>query len=318
MRIVLIGQAAFGEAVFKALRDAGEEVVGVCAPATPAGGRADPLRASAEAAGLPVLSTRRLRRDEGVRGQYFDLKPDLNVMAFVTDIIPEDVLFYPPQQTIQYHPSLLPLHRGASAINWAIIQGDATTGLTIFWPDKGLDTGPVLLQREVSIGPDDTVGSIYFNQLFPMGVEAMIESVRLVREGTAPRVEQDHSKATYEPICRDEHAAINWRRDAADVYNLIRGCNPQPGAHAMLNGEKVRIFDVERRPDLSGGQPGEIVAVDDAGVAVALSQGGILVKRVQPPAGGKVAAAAYAAERGIRPGQRFDDGVVESTEGKPA
>jgi len=308
MRIVVIGQAAFGEAVFKALRERDEEIVGVCAPATPEGGRPDPLRAAAEAAGIPVLPTRRLRRDENVVQRYLDLKPDLNVMAFVTDIIPESVLFAPPHKTIQYHPSLLPLHRGASAINWAIMQGDTKTGLTIFWPDEGIDTGPILLQKEVAIGADDTVGSVYFNQLFPLGVEAIVESVQMVREGRAPRIPQDHSKATYEPITRDEHAMIVWDRDANQVYNLIRGTNPQPGALATLDGEPVRIFEAERRPD-EGGTPGEVRAVGPEGITVALTTGALLIKRLQPRGSGKVQAAAFAEERGVKAGHRFENGT---------
>ena len=309
MRIVVIGQAAFGKAVFKALRERGEDVVGVCAPATPQGGRPDPMRAAAEAVDLPVLPTRRLRRDEAVVQQYLDLQPDLNVMAFVTDIIPERVLFAPSRQTIQYHPSLLPRHRGASAINWAIIQGETRTGLTIFWPDEGIDTGPVLLQREVEIGPDDTVGSLYFNHLFPLGVEAIVESVQLVREDRAPRIDQDHSLATYEPICRDEHALIAWDADAAAVYNLIRGTNPQPGAIARLDGEQMRIFDVERRPEQQGA-PGEVLSVGAEGIVVALRSGALLIKRVQPAGGGKVAAATFAEQRGVAPGSRFEDGII--------
>ncbi|MGH2588906.1 MAG: methionyl-tRNA formyltransferase [Dehalococcoidia bacterium] len=311
MRIVVIGQAAFGEAVFNALREEGETVVGVCAPATPEGGRPDPLRAAGEAAGLPVLPTRRLRRDQSAVQQYLDLQPDLNVMAFVTDIIPESVLFAPAHQTIQYHPSLLPRHRGASAINWAIIQGDTRTGLTIFWPDAGIDTGPILLQSEVPIGPDDTVGSVYFNHLFPLGVEAMVESVRLIREGSAPRIEQDHSQATYEPICRDEHAGIMWGADPEQLYNLVRGTNPQPGAIAHLKGERVRIFEAERRP-AAGGSPGEILAVEPEGILVALRSGSLLIKRLQPAGSGKVAAAAFAQERNLSPGERFTDGETSA------
>lgn len=307
MRIVLIGQAAFGEAVLKALQDAGEEIVGICAPATPAGGRPDPLRAAGEAAAIPVLPTRRLRRDEKVIQQYMDLKADLNVMAFVTDIIPERVLFSPPKGTIQYHPSLLPLHRGASAIAWAIIMGDTKTGLTIFWPDEGIDTGPILLQREVEIGPEDTVTTLYFNHLFPMGVEAIVESVRQVREGTAPKIDQDHSKATYESIIRDEHAAIDWQKDAHSVHNLIRGCNPQPGAYAMLNGEQLRIFDVEFQPGIQAA-PGEIATVDDSGISVGLNGGGLLIKRVQAPGVAKTPASGFARERGITPGARLENG----------
>jgi methionyl-tRNA formyltransferase len=305
MRIVLIGQAAFGEAVLKALQEHGEEVVGVCAPATPAGGRPDPLRAAAEAAGLPVLPTRRLRRDEAVVQQYLDLKPDLNVMAFVTDIIPESVLFAPPYQTIQYHPSLLPLHRGASAINWAIIQGDTRTGLTIFWPDQGIDTGPVLLQKEVEIGPDDTVTSLYFNRLFPMGVEAIVESVDLVKRGNPPRIEQDHSKATYEAICRDEHTWIDWGADAQTVYNLIRGANPTPGANATIDGQQIKFFDSALQLGDPGALPGQVLEVSAEGVRIALNGGTLLVKRVQSPGAAKTPAGEWAATATIKAGMQF-------------
>lgn len=310
MRIVLIGQAAFGEAVFKALRAHGEEIVGVCAPATPAAGRPDPLRAAAEAAGLPVLPTRRLRRDAAVVQQYLDLKPDLNVMAFVTDIIPEQVLFAPPLGTIQYHPSLLPKHRGASSINWAIMEGDTTTGLTIFWPDQGLDTGPILLQKAVEIGPDDTVTSLYFNRLFPMGVEAIVEAVEMVKQGTAPRIEQDQSQATYEPICRDEHTWIDWDAAPALVYNLIRGANPTPGANATFHGEPVKLYDSALAQSEPGRTSGEIVDIGDQGVAVALGDQTLLIKRMQIPGGPKVPATEWARTAAARPGDRF--------EGRPA
>lgn len=303
MRIVLIGQAAFGAEVLKALRAHGEEIVGVCAPATPAGGRPDPLRAAAEEADLPVLPTRRLRRDEAVVQHYLDLKPDLNVMAFVTDIIPERVLSAPPLGTIQYHPSLLPKHRGASAINWAIIQGDTKTGLTIFWPDEGLDTGPILLQKEVEIGPDDTVTSLYFNRLFPLGVEAMIEAVDLVRQGKAPRIAQDHSQATYEAICRDEHTWIDWHADARTVYNLVRGANPTPGANATFRDAQIKLYDSALLADGTGQAPGAIVSVSDQGVTVALRDGALLVKRVQAPGGPKIPAAQWAREAEVRSGE---------------
>lgn len=307
MRIVVLGQAAFGEAVLTALRERGDQVVGVCAPATPAGGRPDALRAAAEAAGLPVLPTRRLRRDEETLRRFHEWQPELNVMAFVSDLLPASVLQAPSKGTIQYHPSLLPRHRGASAINWAIIQGETRTGLSIFWPDEGVDTGPILLQREVAIGPDDTVGSLYFNQLFPLGVEAMLEAVQMVQNGEAPRQEQDHSQATYEPVITDEHIAIRWDDEPASVYNLIRGANPQPGAYATLDGEKLRIYDCERRPGQSGA-PGTILAVEPDGVTVALRTGALLLKRLQAAGGGKVTAAAFAEHRGLTAGRRLDDG----------
>lgn len=304
MRIALIGQAAFGEAVFNALREKGYQIAGVCAPATAGTAKPDPLRAAAAAAGLPVLPTRRLRRDEAVRQQYLDLNADLNVMAFVTDIIPDSVLEAPALGTIQYHPSLLPLHRGASAIAWAIIQGDESTGLSIFWPDAGLDTGPILLQREVPIGPDDTVTTLYFQRLFPMGVEAMVESVEYVQRGDAPRTPQEHDRATYEPILRDEHTWIDWSRDTTALYALIRGANPSPGANALLRDQQIKVFDTARAA--GSGAPGEVISVGDDGVVVATGDGALLLKRVQEQGGPKVAASAWATAAGVKAGDRFE------------
>jgi methionyl-tRNA formyltransferase len=302
LRVVVVGQAAFGEAVYKALSDAGEQVVGVCAPATREGARPDPLRAAAEGNSLPILETRGLR-DPATFATYASWEPELLVMAFVTDILRENVLELPSLGAIQYHPSLLPRHRGNSAINWAIMWGEARTGLSIFWPDKGIDTGPVLLQREVEIGPDDTTGSLYFNKLFPMGVEAMADGVKMVRLGTAPRMRQDEWLATYERPCRDDGAKIDWSRPAGETYNQIRACNPQPGAWTMHGEAVLRLFDCERRDaSQAGARPGEILSVGEAGVTLALPRASLLVKRVQPAGGAKVGTVEYAASSGLKPG----------------
>ena len=183
-------------------------------------------------------------------------------MAFVTDIIPLAFIEAPVLGSICYHPSILPRHRGGSAINWAVIMGDQETGLSIFWADAGIDTGPVLLQKRVAIGPEDTTGSLYFNRLFPLGVEAIAESVDLIKAGRAPRLVQDESLATYEPLCNDRVALIDWSKPAAEVHNLIRGCDPQPGAYSFWRGRKVRLFDARIADARSGARPGEVVAAD--------------------------------------------------------
>lgn len=300
MRITLIGQVAFGEAVLKALLEKGEEVVGVYVPPD-VPGRKDPLKELALSQGVPTFQPPRMRDPEVYSG-YKELAPDLGIMAFVTDIVPETILNCPRFGTIQYHPSLLPRHRGASAINWAIINGEITTGLTIFWPDEGIDTGPIILQREVTIDPDDTVGSLYFNKLFPLGLEAMMAAVEAVERGTAPRLPQDESQATYEPPCWEEHAIIDWSQPAPRVYNLIRGTNPQPGATTYFRGEKLKIFDCELR--LSPGEvtPGEIIAVIGEGFLVAALGGAILVRRVQPSGSPKIAAPDFVASARLRAG----------------
>lgn len=303
MRITLIGQAAFGEAVLKALLERGEEVVGVYVPPD-VPGRRDPLKELALSEGIPVFQPPRMR-DPKVYSGYKELSPDLGIMAFVTDIVPGTILNCPRLGTIQYHPSLLPRHRGASAINWAIINGDTSTGLTIFWPDEGIDTGPILLQKEVAIDPDDTVGSLYFNKLFPLGVEAIIEAVEAVSTGAAPRCAQDESQASYEPPCREEHAIIQWAQPASQVYNLIRGTNPQPGASTDFGGEKLRIFDCELRPSTREANPGEIIAVTGDGFLVAALGGAILVKRVQPSGSPKIVASEFVGSAGMEAGARL-------------
>lgn len=313
MRIVLIGQAAFGEKVLEGLLANGEQVVGIFSPPDPPG-KPGGLERLAESRGLPHFQPQKMRQPE-VYEAYAALKPDLTVMAFVTDILPERFFTLPTIGAIQYHPSLLPRHRGGSAIQWAIIQGDEETGLSIFWPDAGIDTGPILLQKKVTIDPDDTTGSLYFNKLFPLGVEAMIEAVQMVRQGTAPRLEQDHSQATYEPLCNTVQAAIDWSLPAGQVYNLIRGCIPQPGAHTLLRGQPLKVLD--SRPGTPGraGKPGEILAVDSEQVEAACGEGSIRILRVQPAGGAKIAAGEFAAEIGLAPGECLGQPAAQAVSG---
>ena len=302
MRIVVIGQAPFGAAVLEELVNRGQdEVVGVFAPPERRG-RPDPLSARAEELGVPLVTVTSMKTDE-IYDTVVGMNADIGVMAFVTLIVPERVLNAPRLGTIQYHPSLLPKHRGASAINWAIINGEDKTGLTIFWPDKGLDTGPILMQKETAIGPDDTVGSVYFNHLFPEGVDAMIESVDLVKAGTAPSIAQDESRATYEGICRPENAEIDWARDSQTVYNLIRGTNPQPGAWGGLKGRKIKVFDSEL--GRASGSAGEVLAIEEDGFVVGAGSGSVKIKRVQPPERRKIPPPEYIEQSGLAVGDKF-------------
>ena len=182
MRIALIGQAAFAEKALDALLKHGEEIVHVFAPPDPPSGRPDALTAKARELKLPLSQPTSFKTDAAFE-QFKALDADLAVLAFVTLIVPERVLYAPRHQSICFHPSLLPRHRGASSINWTLIAGDTETGVTWFWPDKGLDTGPILLQKKIPVEPNDTVGSIYFNRLFPLGIESMIEAIELITNG---------------------------------------------------------------------------------------------------------------------------------------
>jgi methionyl-tRNA formyltransferase len=225
-------------------------------------------------------------------------------MAYVTLFVPQPVLDTPKLGTIQYHPSLLPLHRGPSSINWPIAMGRTETGLSIFWPDEGLDEGPILLQKRIEIGPDETLGDVYFKKLFPIGVDAMMEAVDLVRAGKAPKVAQDHAKKTYESWFKKDIAEIDWAKPVAEVYNLIRAANPAPGAWSTIKGQKVDLFDSGK---VSGdGTPGKVLAVSDQGITVAARGGAIHVKRVRGADGKKIAAAEWAKLAGVKPGDAFD------------
>ncbi len=287
MRIVLNGQQAFGQAVLEALIERGDNVVAVyCEPGN-APGRPDPLHQSALEHGIPLLQPKSFR-GERVLSEFKDLEPDLCVMAYVTRIVPTSFLNTPVYGTIQYHPSLLPAHRGPSSINWPIIQGEKETGLTIFWPDEGLDTGPILLQKQVVIEADDTLGSLYFNKLYPLGVEALLESIDLVKNGKAPRILQDESDASYESWCNDDAAMIDWSQSTMNIYNLIRGCNPQPGAWTDHQGDIVRFYDV-KIADMNG-EPGSIVATTSDGLIVATVDGAIEVMRLRENDGPKIRA----------------------------
>ena len=305
MRIVCIGQAAFGEKVLRKLTERGEEVVAVYAPQDTAGKR-NPLKELAIQNRIPVFQPGSMRGPE-VYEEYTRLKPDLNVMAFVTSILPDSILKYPSMETIQYHPSLLPRHRGGSAINWAIINGETKTGITIFWPDRGVDTGPILFQKEVEIPPDDTVGSLYFEKLFPLGVEALVEAIELIKKGMAPRIPQDESQATYEGLCTEKDAIINWSAPIDRVYNLIRGTNPKPGATTYFHGKKLKIFDAKPVYDIVGGLPGRIVEGRADGFVVSLKRGAILVQKVQTDKSSKVEATEFARQVGLAPGDRLGE-----------
>jgi methionyl-tRNA formyltransferase len=307
MRIVVHGQQAFGKAVLEALLKRGENVIAAYVAPEKEGAKSDPIKETALAAKLPVYQPASYRKSE-VWDEFRALQPDLQVMAFVTLFVPKDFLKIPTHGSIQYHPSLLPAYRGPSAINWPIVKGETETGLTIFWPNNGLDTGDVLLQKRTPISASDTLGSVYFERLFPMGVEAMLEAVDLVKAGKAPRIKQDETKATYEGRCGPDNAHIDWGKPWLQIDRLIRGCNPAPGAWSKLDGKTVKIFDAKPLPakDPKGiaGKMGEIAAIDGDGVTVVCADGRFKVTRVQAD-GPKITAAEFAASAKLTPGMRF-------------
>ena len=299
MRLIVNGQQAFGRAALEKILEAGkDEVVGVYTSPDKEGRPTDPVKEAALEHGLPLFQPA-IYKDKDVLDQMRALDADLMVMAYMIIFVPEAARSIPKQGSICFHPSLLPLHRGPSSINWPIAMGATKSGLTIFWPDDGLDEGPILMQKECDIGPDETLGDVYFKKLFPMGVDAMLESLDLVKAGTAPRIEQDLSKGSYESWFNKASAQIDWSKPAREIYNIIRAGNPQPGGWTTHNGAELKIFDC--RLGDAGGKPGEVVDLSEDGASVAAGEGAIVISRVRG-AGAKVPIAEYAAETGLKAG----------------
>lgn len=303
MRIIVNGQQAFGKAALEAILAKGvDEVVAVYTAPDKEGKPVDPVKECALAHGLPVRQPADYSKPEVIE-ELKSWNADLMMMAYVIIFIPEAARNVPKHGSLCFHPSLLPLHRGPSSINWPIIWGAEKTGLTIFYPDDGLDEGDICVQKEVAIGPDDTLGSVYFDKIFPLGIEAVLESIELIRSGNPPHTPQDESKATYEGWCRKEDGKIDWNRSQGEVYNLIRGCNPQPGAWTTLEGKELFIFESEKAD--GSGRTGRVSALTDEGFVVNAGRGGILVKRVRYDGGKKVSAADFAKEHGFKVGTKL-------------
>jgi len=293
MRIAIIGQQDFGKAAMEAFLARGDEVAAVfCAPEK---GRPDPLRLAGESRGIPVHQFPKLT-DPAALEALRAANVDIGVMAYVTQFVPQDFCNVPKFGTIQFHPSLLPLHRGASSMSWSIILGRKETGFSIFRPTDGLDEGPVILMRSVPIEPEDTLGTLYFGKIFPMGVAALVEVADMVLAGKAPALAQYEPNAGYEGIIRDAESQISWATHVDITYNLIRGCNPAPGAWTMQDGKKLFLFESTKRiartfSEVRGKKLGEVVSMNGP-TAVIHGQGGFIeVHRVRPDGGRKVTAA---------------------------
>jgi methionyl-tRNA formyltransferase len=305
MKLAYFGQAPFGRDVLVRLLEAGHEVVGVYAP--PAGARPDPLAEEAEKRGLRLLRPKALRRKGAAIpervAEHAALGADLNVLAFVTIILPAEIVDAPRHGSLCFHPSLLPKYRGGNALAWQILLGESESGVTVFRPDAGVDTGPIVVQKGgVAIEPHHTAASLYFEKLYALGVEAMVEAVDLVASGRARPAPQDEARASFQGLVTDEVARLDWSKSAVELDRWIRGCDPNPGAHAQWRGQTVRLFGgrVAAREE-SGVPPGTVLAVAPDALRVAARGGVLEVAKLRVGSGGKVAAGAA----GIAVGERL-------------
>jgi methionyl-tRNA formyltransferase len=305
MKLAYFGQAPFGRDVLVRLLDAGHEVVGVYAP--PPGARPDPLAEEAEKRGLFLIRPKSLRKQGAAIpervAEHRALGAELNVLAFVTMILPPEIVDAPRQGSLCFHPSLLPKYRGGNALAWQILLGETESGVTVFRPDAGVDTGPIVVQKGgVAIEPHHTSASLYFERLYALGVDAMAEAVGLVASGRARYTPQDESRASFQGLVTDEIARLDWSKSALELDRWIRGCDPNPGAWALRGGDSVRLFGGRLRShEESGAAPGTVLDVAQDAVRIA-AQGGVLeVAKLRVGAGAKLAAG----EAGLSAGERL-------------
>jgi methionyl-tRNA formyltransferase len=305
MRVIVMGQQAFGQDALAKILEAGiDEVVAVYCEPDKDGKPIDPIKEFALEQGLPVYQPAHFKDQESL-DELAALNADLMVMAFVNVFVPEAARDTPKQGSICFHPSLLPLHRGPSAVNWPIIMGSTKSGYSWFYPTDGLDEGDVLLMWECPIEPDDTVIDLYFKKIYPSAIDSVLEVCDLFRSGNPPRIVQDEADATYERRCTAKHARIDWNKPVKQVYDLIRGTNPSPGAWTTFGGEQLGVFDCQRVE--GDGISSRVVDVSEDGVTVQCIGGRILVKRVRPTGGGKVPAAEWAKDAGVEVGTNLGD-----------
>ncbi|TVR55836.1 MAG: methionyl-tRNA formyltransferase [Gemmatimonadales bacterium] len=324
MRIVFWGTPDFAVPSLRALLGEGHDVVGVVTqPDRPAGRgrklRASPVKEVAVEEGLPVLTPHRPRGEDFLE-ELRTLAPELSVVVAYGHILRPEVLDLPPRGSVNVHASLLPELRGAAPVNWAVIRGHARTGITIMRMTEGMDEGPILLQRELPIGPEDSATGLYL-RLSELGASALLEALALMELGTLEEREQEHSRATYAPKVDRETARIDWTRPAPEVADHVRGMDMVPGAWSVLGDDPVKLFRpklVEESPPEplpnqgegsagpAPGEPGTVLLADpDRGLVVATGAGAVRFDEVQPAGKRRMPARDWLLGGKVQPGARF-------------
>ncbi len=281
MRIVFIGTGEIGVPTLRALLDSEHEVIAVVTQPDKRVGREQrieppPIKKSIARTRIPILQPARIK-DQQATEEIRDFAPDVIVVVAYGQILPRDVLEIPRLTCLNLHASLLPGWRGAAPIQATIAAGDCETGITVMYMDEGLDTGDILLQRRVEILPNDTGGSLH-DRLAQIAPEALLESLRLVAAGNAPRIAQDNARATYAPKLKREHGLIDWSEPAEAIERKIRAYNPWPGAFMKVDHQNLKVFSASV-VDING-QPGEVLR-SDKDLVVATGKGALSLAEVQ-------------------------------------
>ena len=315
MRIALFGQAPVAVDCLDRLHAAGHQIVGVFAP--PDGSRPDPLAARASELGLSVHQRRFFQKKSGeaipaALEAYQALDAELNVLASLTSFLPSEISDAPRHKSLCFHPSLLPAYRGGHAMQWQIIEGASEVGVSIFVPDEGVDTGPIVVQKGgVKIDATDTTGSLFFKKLYPLGVDALVEAVEKIDRGGAELQPQNEKLASFQGLVDDAVAAISLSKSGAEIDRLVRGCDPQPGAYLRWNGEKLRLYNATLESQTSdhptSAPTGSVIDVAESGALIQLDGGVLRVGRVRGDAG-KETSADFAKRTGFKAGDTLTDG----------
>lgn len=308
MRVVIIGQRVFGQAVLDAFLSRGDEIAAVFVAPERKNAHPDALKTRALERKIPLFQFENLSSKVALETME-SLRADIAVMAYVVQFVPQEFTRIPVHGTIQFHPSLLPRYRGPSAVNWAIVCGEHETGVTIFRPTDEMDEGPVILQKTVSIHPDDTAGTLYYDRLFPVGVQALLDAADRVVSGHYEEKSQDIHAGSYESWLKESDAHINWGNHVNQVYNLIRGCDPMPGAWVSVEGEKLVILECRKVLHHSfqdvRGKVGTIVEADEKSFSVGVQGGEIRISTVRTSSGDKMQAADFMHKKGLTVGMKL-------------
>lgn len=311
LKVVFAGTSEFAVPSLEALMASDHHVlVVITQPDKPSGrgGRLQmtPVKQVALERNLPVLQPEKVSDPEFIA--YLKCLGPVEAMVVVAygQKIPSEILFWPKFGVINVHGSLLPKYRGAAPVQHALIAGENRTGVTTMLIDEGWDTGPILMQREVEILPEENAGELS-QRLAKIGADLLIETLEGLERGTITPIPQDHSIATYAPSLKSDTGLIDWSTSAETIVNLIRGCTPKPGAFTSRNDSLLKVWRARvENLDLQPESPGEVVAVDREGVVVASGRGLVRLLEVQPASRRRMPAADYALGARLKPGDRFD------------
>jgi methionyl-tRNA formyltransferase len=308
MRIVFMGTPEFAVPSLEALLKSDDSVVGIVTQPDRPRGRGQrlspsPVKVIAQREQIPLLQPTKMK-DPAFLAELSSWKPDLIAVAAFGRILPPAILSLPPRGCINVHGSLLPKYRGAGPIQWALINGETETGITTMLMDEGMDTGAMLLQAKINIGPEDTAGSLS-SRLAELGGRLLVETLSQVKAGTLTPLPQDHSQATLAPLLKKEDGVIDWSLPAISIANRIRGLTPWPGAFTFLGADRWTIYRAVAIDEAATPSPGQITALTKDAIHVATGSGVLAIHELQAANGRRMPVAQYLTGHPLQTGMQL-------------